>query len=220
MRVAKGAGQDVWYHSRERIDRMHRLITIMLIALVLVVGAAIGVRGRVWLDGQSSTAAVPTTPPTSAPAAVVAPTAPQAVTATPNTRDTVIEVTESELQARLDSMLIGRSLGSTPMGDATIQSATVALRDRQIVVSGTARAGVLNAPFTAAGTVTPDGNGRPLARVDEATVGGVVVPEAARSALAGSLQTQMDALFVERAIKVRSIEIADGKMRVVGTAGS
>ena len=79
---------------------------------------------------------------------------------------------------------------------------------------------MLNAPFTAAGTVTPDGNGRPLVRVNEATVGGVALPDTARTAMADSLQKQVDGLFANRAMKVRAIEIADGKMRVVGTTGS
>ena len=196
---------------------MGRFFFIVLVAVVLVLGTAIGVLGRIWMDGQPQTAAAPTSVP---PPVVIAPTAPPASTVAPTARDTVIEVTESELQAQLNRMLVGRSLGSTPLGDATIQSTTVALRDRQIKVSGTAKAGVLNAPFTAAGVVTPDGNGRPVARVEEATVGGVAVPEPARAALADSLQTQLDALFAQRAIKVRSIEIADGKMRLVGTTGS
>ena len=196
---------------------MGRFFFIVLVAVVLVLGTAIGVLGRIWMDGQPQTAAAPTSVP---PPVVIAPTAPPASTVAPTARDTVIEVTESELQSQLNRMLVGRSLGSTPLGDATIQSTTVALRDRQIKVSGTAKAGVLNAPFTAAGVVTPDGNGRPVARVEEATVGGVAVPEPARAALADSLQTQMDTLFAGRGIKVRSIEIADGKMRLFGTTGS
>jgi hypothetical protein len=48
----------------------------------------------------------------------------------------------------------------------------------------------------------------------------VALPDAARTALADSLQTQVDGLFKNRSMTVRSIEIADGKMRVVGTTGS
>jgi hypothetical protein len=199
---------------------MRRLFTLLLIAAVVVTGATIGIAGRSWLDGQPATAPEPAAPvaaPTSAPAvAAVAPAAPPP----PASRDLVVEVTESELQAQVNTMLVGRSLGATPLGDATIQSATVALRDRQIQVGGAARAGFLNAPFTAAGTVTPDGNGRPVVQVHEATVGGMLLPDAARTALADSLQTQVDGLFADRAMKVQTIEIADGKMRVVGTAGS
>ena len=229
MPVTGGAGQDVWYHSCERTSAMRRFLGVLFLVVVIALGAAIGVLGRAWLDGQSQDAprpAAPVTAPTSAPAAVaVAPTPPPPPASGPSTpavsaRDTVVEVSESELQSKLNTMLVGRSLGSTPLGDATVQSVTVALRDRQIRVGGSAKAGVLNAPFTAAGTIAPEGNGRPLVRIDEAAVGGVALPEAARSALADPLQTQVDGLFADRAMKVREIEIADGKMRLVGTTGS
>jgi hypothetical protein len=226
MPVRRGAGQDVWYHSCERTSAMRRFFGFLLLVVVLATGATIGVLGRAWLDDQSQGAPGPAAPvavATSAPAAVaLAPTAPPPPTSAPaaSARDTVVEVSESELQAQLNTMLVGRSLGSTPLGDATVQSVTVALRDRQIKVGGSARAGVLNAPFTAAGTITPDGNGRPLVRIDEAMVSGVALPEAARAALADPLQTQVDGLFADRAMKVQTIEIADGKMRLVGTTGS
>ena len=205
---------------------MRRLFTILLVAAVLVLGGTIGIAGRSWLDNQAPISREPAAPaaaPTSAPVAVaVAPTTPPPPAAAPaaSARDVVVEVTEHELQSQLDTMLVGRSLGSTPMGDATIQSVTVALRDRQIQVGGAARAGFLNAPFTATGTIAPDGAGRPLVRVNEAMVGGVVLPDAARMALADSLQTQVDGLFADRTMKIRTIDIADGKMRVVGTSGS
>jgi len=62
--------------------------------------------------------------------------------------------------------------------------------------------------------------GHPMVTVTQATVGGVVLPDTARDALAQSVQTQVDGMFSERDVKVRTIDIADGKMRVVGTAGS
>jgi hypothetical protein len=130
------------------------------------------------------------------------------------------EVSEGDLETQLSRMLVGQPLGTTPLGEATVQTVTVALRDRQVKVGGNAKAGFLIAPFTAAGTVAPNGEGRPIVRVNEATVGGVVLPDPARAALADSLQTQVDGLFTERSMKVRTIEIADGKMRVVGTSGS
>jgi hypothetical protein len=136
----------------------------------------------------------------------------------PAPHDVVMEVSESDLQSQLSTMLIGRSLGATPLGDATIQSVTVALRDRQVQVGGVARTGFLQAPFTAAGTIEPDADGRPMVSVREATVGGVTLPDAARLALADSLQSQVDSLFSDRRMRVRAIEIVDGTMRVVGTA--
>jgi hypothetical protein len=215
---------------------MRRFSVFVLFVVVLVTGVAIGILGRSWLDGQQARdqdrrePAAPGVVATSVPTLVSAPTTtpparavfrpPIVPASAPSARDLVLEVSEGDLQTQLSSMLVGQSLGTTPLGDATIQSVTVALRDSQVRVGGAARAGFLNAPFTAAGTVAPDGNGRPLVRVDEAAVGGVLLPDAARAALADSLQTQVDGLFADRAMKVRTIDIADGKMRVVGTAGS
>ena len=45
-------------------------------------------------------------------------------------------------------------------------------------------------------------------------------PAAARTALADSLQLQVDQMLKERAVDVRTIDIADGKMRLVGTPTS
>jgi hypothetical protein len=218
---------------------MRRFTGFLLLVVVLVTGAAIGVLGRSWLDDQGSqgqAAREPTAPvavATSAPAAIAVPTTapppppttvpprPTAAPAlTPASRDLVVEVSEGDLQSQISDMLVGHSLGTTPLGDTTIQSVTVALRDRQVRVGGAARTGFLNAPFTALGTVAPDANGRPMVRVNEATVGGVLLPDAARVALSDSLQIQVDGLFADRAMKVRTIDIADGKMRLVGTAGS
>jgi hypothetical protein len=71
-----------------------------------------------------------------------------------------------------------------------------------------------------AGSVAPDTRGGLRVNVDEATVGGVGLPEGTRAALADMLQTQVDGMFTEQSMKIRTVEIANGKMRVVGTAGS
>jgi hypothetical protein len=203
---------------------------LLFVVVVLAAGGVIGFLGRTWLDGQqhqeqAQSGAVPAGVATAVaiqpPAPTLAARAPAAApTAAPLSSDLVLEVSEGDLQSQVNRMLVGQSLGRTPLGEATIQSASVALRDRQIRVDGAARAGFVNAPFTATGTVAPDGNGRPLVNVSEAAVGGVLLPDAARAALADSLQSQVDRLFAGREMKVRTIDIADGKMRVVGTAGS
>src|SRR4051794_16560924 len=201
-----------------------------LLVLLLVVLAAIGVfmyrTGRAPLDAgrPRGPEGAATAPPTSAPTAVVAapPIAPPtpaprptvAPTPTPASRDVVMEVTESELQSQLTSMLVGKSLGTTPLGDAMVQTVSVALRNRQVQVSGAAQAGFLSAPFTLAGTISPDTRGGLRVNVDDATVGGVALPEGTRAALADILQTQVDGMFTDESMKVRTVDIADGKLRV------
>jgi hypothetical protein len=213
---------------------MRRSLLVLLLVAVLAIGFLIYRGGRPSLTGeqrpevgQAPPTTVASAPPTTvpAPAPPVAPTAtrpaPTAVlTPTPASRDVVMEVTEGDLQSELTTMLVGKSLGTTPLGDATIQTVSVTLRDHQVLVGGDARAGFLNAPFTAAGTLAPDASGRPKVSVREATVGGVGLPDGTRAALADLLQTQVDEMFANQSMKVRTIDIADGKMRVVGTQGS
>jgi hypothetical protein len=220
---------------------MGRQSGLLLLLVVVAAGVTIGVLARAWLDreqGQrqdagaplsvptslpSTVAAAPTTAPPLAPATPVRP-APTPIlaapTPTPASRDVVVEVSEGQLQSQLSDLLVGKSLSVTPLGDATIQSVTVALRDRQVRVGGGATVGFVSAPFTAAGTVDPSPSGRPVVSVSEATLGGVLLPDPVRLALTESLQTQVDGLFAERSLKVRTIDITDGRMRVVGTVGS
>ena len=166
----------------------------------------------------TTVAAAPAAPPTAPPRPTAVPTL--APTPTLASRDVVMEVSQDELQSQLTTILVGKSLGRTPLGDATVQTVSVALRDRQIQVSGAASAGFLNAPFTASGTMVPDAGGRPKVSVSEATVGGVALPDGTRAALADLLQTEVDGMFADQSMKVRTIEIADGKLRLVGTSGS
>jgi hypothetical protein len=215
---------------------MRRTVLVVLVVVVVALGLLVSRVLRPSLESgrgqgqQTGESAPPTSAPNSAPTAVAAakpgattapPTAPSrptvAPTATAVSRDVVTELSESELQSQLTRMLVGKSLGTTPLGDATIQTVTVALRNRQVQVGGAAQTGFLNAPFTAAGTVLPDASGRPKVKVDEATVGGVGLPEGTRAALADMLQTEVDGIFADPSMKVKTIEIADGKMRVVST---
>ncbi len=184
-----------------------------MLVVVLAVGVSVGLAARFWMDGlqaQQSTDRPAAGPVTATPVPTLA--------SASASGDVVVEVSEGDVQSQLSTMLIGRSLGATPLGDATIQSVTVAFRDRQVHVGGAARAGLLQAPFAAAGTVAPNAAGRPMVNVSDATVGGVKLPDAARLALTDTLQSQVDSLFADRAMRVRTIDIMDGKMRVVGTA--
>ncbi|MCC7367274.1 MAG: hypothetical protein IT306_02565 [Chloroflexi bacterium] len=208
---------------------MRRVLIVAVLGAMLAVGVVLGLGARALFDVSQATVDVVTSQPTivatqatvaqAAPPA--APTAPAkvALTPTPAPLDVAVEVTEGQLESQLNGMLVGQSLGSTPLGDATVQTVSVQLRDGLIQVGGGARAGFLQAPFQAAGTVVPDGNGRPLVKVSQASVGGIDLPEQARNALADSLQTRVDDLLGDRSVKIRTIDIANGKMRVVGTAG-
>lgn len=215
---------------------MQRFTTVLIVGLILVLGIGVGLGARAVLDWRASVPATTTasggvtvgptlTPPNQAAAAppqaqaAQTPTRPP-LTAAPAPRDVVVEVSESQLETQLNGLLVGQSLGNTPLGNATVQTVTVQLRDSLIRVGGSAKAGFLQAPFLASGTVAPNSEGRPVVKVSQASVGGVDLPEPARTALAASLQTRVDELLGDQSVKIRTIDIADGKMRVVGTSGS
>jgi hypothetical protein len=209
---------------------MQRFATVLIAGLILVLGIGLGLGARAVLDWRGSESASATasgavtvgptlsTPIQAAPA-TIEPTR-LASTVTPASRDVVVEVTESQLDSQLNGLLVGKSLGTTPLGEASVQTVNVQLRDSLIRVGGGAKAGFLQAPFLAAGTVVPNNEGRPVVKVSQASVGGVDLPESVRTALAESLQTRVDELLSDHLVRIRTIDIADGKMRLVGTSGS
>jgi hypothetical protein len=204
-----------------------RQTAALLIIVALGIGVGLWARSA-WVGppdpatvGAASTATLPP-PATSAPpptAVAKAPTVLPTAVPTPANRDVVLEVSEAELDQELSERLVGQPLGRTPLGEAKIQSVAVQLRDRQVTLGGNAAVGIVQTPFVITGTVEPSG-GRPMVDVRQATVGGFLLPSAARDTLAQSLQVQVDHMLSERAVKVRSIDIADGKMRLVGTPNS
>jgi hypothetical protein len=215
---------------------MPRLHAMLFVSVILGLGVIIGFGARSLLDwsgGEPDASVSAGAPPgvlrqaagqASAQAVVLPPAAPAAPRfeppATAAAQDVVVEVTESQLEEELSGMLVGRSLGTTPLGEATVQTVSVQLRDSQIQVGGGARAGILQAPFVAAGTIEPDGGGRPRVKVSQASVGGVDLPEAMRAALAETLQERVNEFLGDRSVRIRTIDIANGRMRVVGTPGS
>jgi hypothetical protein len=168
---------------------MHRFMRAALVPSLLVGGLLIGTGcGQVaetarGLVGAAPTATATPRPPTLTPIPTAPPRPAAVATAQPASRDVVIEVSEADLNAQLAQLLVGQSLGSTPIGDATVHSVTVGLRDGQIQVRGQAVVGMLGAPFSVTGSIVPDATGRPRVSVSSAQVGGFGLPEpvAARS---------------------------------------
>jgi hypothetical protein len=206
---------------------MNGLINRRVALATFVVGllaVGIGLWARANWVGPGERSGIPTPPtataialaPPTPTAARPAPTPVPTVIPTPVNRDVVLDVTESEVDGELSDRLVGQPLGQTPLGPARIQSVGVQLRDHRVRLSGNAAAGFVSTPFVVMGTVEPR-LGRPTVDVHEATVGGFLLPAAARVALADTLQLQIDQIVKERAVDVRSIDISDGRMRLVGT---
>jgi len=210
---------------------MHRLF-VALAAIAIIVGIGVALSARSIVGTPPVTPQAVNAAPTPAPTVVAAepptqpvptattvpPTAVPTAVPTPDTQ-VVLEISEADLNDQFSRSLVGQPLGKTPLGDATVQSVAIQLRDRRVRLDGNATVGFLQAPFVVIGTVAPNGAGRPIVTVNQATVAGAALPDAARDALAESFQLQVDEMFLQRDVKIRTIDIADGKMRVVGTQG-
>jgi len=210
---------------------MKRLVLPAAALAILAIGILVGMNGRSVMDSaqgvvRGSVASAPTATvggrviaaaaaqPISAPTSTPAPK-PTATPAPP--RDLVIEVTETDLTEQLQLLLVGQPLGATPIGDATIRSVWVTLRDGQMQVGGGASVGPLSAPFVVAGTITPDAAGRPSVTLTSAQVSGFAIPDAIRAGLGELLQQQIDQLFAQGTMRIRTVEIADGRMRITAS---
>jgi hypothetical protein len=183
------------------------IILLMLSAVVLGLGAIwrAGTVGQHSAPTGSSGAAPSTAPPG---AAVTAPTRPGEVT---------FEITETELSQDLSQQLVGRPLGTTPLGDASIDSINVTLRDGQGVISGDGRLGGVSVPFSSTLTAAPDGAGGVRVSVTAASLSGVALPGSARNNLEDALQRQLNRLLATRRMRVRTVDIGGGRLRAFGT---
>lgn len=210
---------------------MNRLLLVVIALAILGVGILLGSNGRrVMESAQGLVGAAPAATATPRPATPVlaasgqaAPTAAPKPTATSQPvqaaapRDFVIELAEADLNHGLEAMLVGQPLGTTPLGDATIRSISVALRDGQMYINGGAQIGALSAPFATAGQITPDSAGRPHVTLTGAQVAGFVMPPPVVTGLSNVLQQQIDQVFSQQTMRVSSVEIADGRIRIVAS---
>jgi hypothetical protein len=193
---------------------------------VLAIGIVIGMASRPLPDERSEPTPVATAPATSKPTLIPATPirAQQDVvlrpTARPAPRDVTLEVTESELADELNARLAGRSLGATPLGDATAETFTATLRGGRVEIGGNARVGLFGAPFLIVGDIRASDRGRPVVRVSDARVGGVPMPEPSRSSIEQTIQTEIDQQLVRQPVHVRTVEIGDGRLRMTGAPAS
>lgn len=186
----------------------------IIVVLLLLVAAGILAAGAYWLNG-------PGTGPISAPGIAPGPAAVSRPDAAPKAQagrgEVSVDLTEADLTQALQKQLAGRDLGQTPLGRATVERIEARLRSGQAQVSGTAQLGGNSVPYTADLTAAPDSDGRARVRVSDARVAGLPMPESARAQVEAALQGQLDRLLAARPMRVRSIEIGDGRMRVIGT---
>ncbi len=166
----------------------------------LVVVAALGAAG--WFSGFGRGT-------TSAPGST-------ATAVQPKAGEQTIQITEADLNQRLNQRLVGQPLGNTPLGTATLQSINAQLTDGHVLANGDARVAATTVPvsMTASGTIE---NGRAIVIVDDLKAAGVSLPASTRQSVQQTLQAQLDDAIGRDQMKVSAISIANGKLTLTGT---
>src|SRR5258708_146986 len=157
---------------------VHRMDTVLKLLLLSGAMIAIGVGAMAGIDRappalQSRRESLPQPSP-------------------PANRDQRFEITEANLSQRLSERLVGQSLGTTPLGAATLKRLGVELRDGQIQVTGDAQIAAATVPIwmTARAVVVA---GHAVVTVDELRAASVSLPSSARVSVQASIQAQVDA---------------------------
>jgi len=127
-----------------------------------------------------------------------------------------LEISEAELSNMLNQRLAGRTLGTTPLGPATLQSITAHLSSDQLRAEGDALVGSATVPVTMTAGMRAE-SGRVVVNVEDLRAAGVPLPTGARSSIQSAVQTQVDAEVQRLQLRVSSVSIADGKLRLSGT---
>ena len=194
---------------------MRPLFYVLVLLAAILVGVVLGVAAHRTLSVNVNL------PP--GLGALPAPTPTRGIDAAPRATpdaargEAVVEITEADLENELNTRLVGQPLGSTPVGEATAESFAASLRSGQVEIGGWARIGPARVPFTVVGRVTPEGNGRPIVRVTDARLSEVPLPEAARGRIEQNLQAELDRQVARHPVRVRSVEIGGGRLRIIGT---
>jgi hypothetical protein len=127
------------------------------------------------------------------------------------------EIDQAELSRQLNQQLAGRPLGQTPLGDAVLERIQLSLHAGQAEATGSARLGGASVPVRSQLVPSIDSTGRLGVRVSQTTVAGVPVPDLVRADLERSIEAELGRVINRQSLRLRSLEIGDGKLRVIGT---
>jgi hypothetical protein len=175
------------------------------VSKLLLIAAILGLAAGAYLFGPRIMSSV-------APEPAVA----SETSAKPAAGDVRVELTEDALTDRLNQRLAGQSLGSTPLGAATLKTLEARLRTGQMQVDGNAQIAGREVPLTLSSKLEVEG-GRPVVTVHDAKAAGVPLLEPARQSIEDALQQQVDQEVKRMSLRVKSVDIADGKMVLIGS---
>lgn len=182
--------------------------------IVLALACACGFEAPQPLDSLATPAPVAAAPTAGLPLAIDTPTP----TATPRPSpspapDLIVELDEATLTEQLNAELAGNWQVETAVGPATVQSLEARFRDGRVELSGTAQAGYLVSLPLLVTTGVEARDGRPVVRVEQATVGGVPLPESGRREIETRLQSTLDRAIAGDRVRVQSIVVEQGTLR-------
>ena len=127
-----------------------------------------------------------------------------------------LEFDEATVNRLASTSMSGMAIDAGPLGAATVRDLAVRLRGGQIQATGTAVLGPTPLPIALASTVGAE-NGRPRLTLVDARVGGVQLPQAARTGVEQALQGQVDQLTAGQPMRVSSVTIGNGKLTIIGS---
>jgi hypothetical protein len=136
-------------------------------------------------------------------------------TPTPSPGQVSLDVSEAVLTDRLNTTLVGRSLGPTPMGEAAVKHLAIRLTPDRVEADGDAAVGSTTVPVSLGGTVSVLG-GVPVVSLKDASANGVPLPERTRTMLEESLQSNLQALLAAQHLTLSSLTVGNGKLTLVG----
>jgi hypothetical protein len=176
---------------------------------------ALGALSQPLRNGMAQrTTPAPDTTVVPLPVKTVAATAP--VSLGRASRDWSVEIDEATLTRNLNGWASAQPPVQTPLGMARLEDLTVALRDDQVVLKGTAQAAWVRAPVDLLASASVQ-SGHAHIQLWEAHLNGVQVPEVVRRQLEQQLQGRLDQSVGAYHVIVRSVRVSVGVLVVSGT---
>ena len=130
--------------------------------------------------------------------------------------DETVKITQADLNGQLKPQLLGQSLGTTPLGQATLRDIALQLTNGQMLANGQADVGGRTVPVTMTATSGAE-NGRAMVTVTDLRAAGVPLPGSTRDSLQQAIQSRVDAQVARLNLRVKGVSIVEGALLFVGT---
>lgn len=209
-----------WFDGGSEIVTIRPNVQLVVGALLLATGCTVNPPPPpqpLATPAEVADGAAPTATATPLPTATMAPTPtpPPLPSPAPTPSELLVELDEAILTRLLNEDLAGQWQVQTTFGTATVRNLLVQIRDDRVVVTGDAQTGFFSLPLAVTTTVTVQ-SGRPVVRVLEASVGGVLLPEGARQQIEITLQGALDRAVARERFELRTLDLSGGMLTARG----